>query len=142
MVDRIRQLMEFKELSSSQFADTVDVPRAVISHIISGRNKPSLDVIIKIISAFPEVNKDWMLMGEGNMLSGLVKKTDSEMDPNTAFVAKNVEPVPKEEKPVDTEKVQEPSNSSLPIPAVESPGKKIEQIVIFYSDKSFVAYKP
>lgn len=142
MVERIRQLMEYNGYTSTQFADTVEVPRAVISHIISGRNKPSLDVIIKIVSAFPEISKDWILLGEGDMLKSLVR----DIAPVSASDLLSV-PADKQEEERHTtaneqEKVQSgvmPGDNTF-VPA--TPDKSIEQIVVFYTDKTFVAYKP
>jgi DNA-binding XRE family transcriptional regulator len=65
MLDRIRQLLAEQQLSSTQFADTIGVSRPVVSHILSGRNKPSLEVVQKIIAAFPDVSINWLLTGTG-----------------------------------------------------------------------------
>lgn len=69
MVDRIRQLLQARELSPTQFADTIGVARPIVSHILGGRNKPSLEVVQKIIAAFPDVALPWLLSGQGNMLA-------------------------------------------------------------------------
>ncbi len=68
MVDRIRQLLAWQQLSPTQFADFIGVGRPVISHILSERNKPSLDVVQRIIGAFPAVSLPWLLSGAGEML--------------------------------------------------------------------------
>lgn len=57
------------QLSPSQFADQTTLPRPVVSHILSGRNKPSLEAVQKILAAYPEVAIDWLLNGRGPMLS-------------------------------------------------------------------------
>jgi plasmid maintenance system antidote protein VapI len=67
LAERVKEIMEDQEYSPSGFADTIDVPRPIISHILSGRNKPSLDVIQKILMRFPELNPWWLLTGKGNM---------------------------------------------------------------------------
>ncbi|RZJ93267.1 MAG: XRE family transcriptional regulator [Hymenobacter sp.] len=68
MVTRIRQLLDTKQLTPTQFADFIGVGRPVVSHILSERNKPSLEVVQRIISAFPEVSLPWLLSGIGEML--------------------------------------------------------------------------
>jgi len=68
MVDRIQKIIHQKKLSSSGFADLIGVPRSTISHLLSGRNNPSLDFIMKVLDAFPDVNTDWLIKGKGNML--------------------------------------------------------------------------
>ncbi|MCE3074565.1 helix-turn-helix transcriptional regulator [Chryseobacterium gwangjuense] len=66
--ERISKVIEYSNLTSSEFADEIDVQRSSISHITSGRNKPSLEFIIKIKSRFPEILWDWLVTGEGQML--------------------------------------------------------------------------
>jgi DNA-binding XRE family transcriptional regulator len=66
--ERISKVIEYSKLTSSEFADEIDVQRSSISHITSGRNKPSLEFIIKIKSRFPEILWDWLVTGDGEML--------------------------------------------------------------------------
>lgn len=68
MLDRIQELLRVREISASQFADTIGVSRPVVSHILSGRNKPSLEVVQKITAAFPDLSLSWLLNGNGPML--------------------------------------------------------------------------
>lgn len=70
MVDRIRKLIAYEQMNSSQFADEIKLQRSSLSHVLSGRNNPSLDFVMKIKQRFPEVNLEWLLFGEGNMLLG------------------------------------------------------------------------
>jgi transcriptional regulator with XRE-family HTH domain len=69
MVTRIRQLLEHRQLTPTQFADLIGVGRPVMSHILSERNKPSLEVVQRIISAFPDISLPWLLSGTGEMLA-------------------------------------------------------------------------
>ena len=65
--ERIATIMSIKNLSNAEFANAIGVQPSNISHILSGRNKPSLDLIMKIINRYPEIRLDWMLLGEGSM---------------------------------------------------------------------------
>ncbi|CAA7196788.1 helix-turn-helix transcriptional regulator [Chryseobacterium potabilaquae] len=89
--DRISKVIEYSRLTSSEFADEIDVQRSSISHITSGRNKPSLEFIIKIKSRFPEILWDWLVTGDGEML-----KSDLEI------IDDSIEPFEEEEKPKAT----------------------------------------
>ncbi|CAA7386893.1 helix-turn-helix transcriptional regulator [Chryseobacterium fistulae] len=89
--DRISKVIEYSRLTSSEFADEIDVQRSSISHITSGRNKPSLEFIIKIKSRFPEILWDWLVTGDGEML-----KSD------LAIMDDSIEPFEEEEKPKPT----------------------------------------
>ena len=64
ILDRIQEVMKNNELSSSQFAERLGVQRSGISHILSGRNKPSLEFITKIHFKFDSVSIQWLLFGE------------------------------------------------------------------------------
>lgn len=73
--ERISKVIEYSQFTPSEFADEIDVQRSSISHITSGRNKPSLEFIIKIKSRFPELLWDWLVTGEGEMLKTELPET-------------------------------------------------------------------
>ena len=62
--DRLKEWINSKELSASDFAKQLQIQRSALSHIFSGRNKPSVDVLLKIKNAYPEINLDWLITGE------------------------------------------------------------------------------
>ena len=139
MVDRIRQLMEYKGLTSTQLADSIEVPRAIVSHILSGRNKPSLDVVLKIISTYRDIARDWLLLGEGDMLINLASAgKEKSHAPLAAAPASSAEREAVQPATV-AEKVQEAPNAAQ---APTAPEKAIEQIMVFYTDRTFSTYKP
>ncbi len=74
--DRISKVIEYSGLTPSEFADEIDVQRSSISHVTSGRNKPSLEFIIKIKSRFPEILWDWLVTGDGQMLKSDLPEID------------------------------------------------------------------
>jgi transcriptional regulator with XRE-family HTH domain len=67
MHTRLKNWMESEGLKSSQLADNIGVNRATISHILSGRNKPSIDFLQKLLSAYPNLNANWLIAGIGYM---------------------------------------------------------------------------
>ena len=69
MVERIRILLESRQLTPTQFADIIGVARPIVSHILSGRNKPSLEVVQRILAAMPDLAMPWLLNGAGPMLA-------------------------------------------------------------------------
>jgi len=70
MLNRIKQIIDKEKLSSTQFATEIGVQRSALSHVLSGRNKPSLDFMMKIKNRYPEINLDWLLSGKGKMVGG------------------------------------------------------------------------
>ncbi len=116
--NRIKMLINGKNISNSQMADRIDLPRPVLSHILSGRNKASLSVVQKIISSYPDVNPKWLLLGQGEMFK-------TEQAP-----IQNIEKKP--DKPVKLEK-----------PKTELPTKaELDSIVHYYKDGSFKVFLP
>ena len=67
MHSRLKYWMESEALKSSELADIIGVNRATISHILSGRNKPSIDFLQKLLSNYPELNANWLISGVGHM---------------------------------------------------------------------------
>ena len=74
IVKRITQILEEQQLSSSAFADTIGVQRSSISHVLSRRNKPSLEFILKTARAFPAYSTDWLLFKVNDWVFGGVTK--------------------------------------------------------------------
>jgi len=113
---RLQNIIDFHSLSASAFAERIGVQRSSISHILSGRNKPSLDFVLKIIQEFPDVELQWLLKGKGDFPS----------IPNPSESQKEKQPTIRNNQ---TQKKPSYSNTS--------PDKAIERIIIFYEDGSF-----
>lgn len=131
MKDRIAQIIEYKSLTPSRFADIIGIQRSRISHIMSGRNNASIDVVTRIIEKFPEIDLKWLMTGEGQMSSS----------ENGLFGS--------EENILRSEDiVSYQTSSSKPEPAPQQkslftpPSKKIERIIAFYTDGSFKEFRP
>ena len=75
MKERLIELMELLNLSPTQFANAIGVQRTTLQHILSGRNEPSLKIIMAVHSAFPNVELEWLLSGKGSAVEGLPDKT-------------------------------------------------------------------
>lgn len=73
MIKRIELVIQSQNLTPSQFADRIGIQRSGLSHILSGRNNPSLDFVQKVLVAFPELNPAWFLQGKGRMYVNLTE---------------------------------------------------------------------
>ena len=69
MSNRLKKWLKFKGLKASVFADRIGVNRATVSHVLSNRNKPSIDFIQKLLIVFPDLNANWLITGSGEMNS-------------------------------------------------------------------------
>ena len=106
IVVRIKKIISDNNLSNSSFADKIGVTRSSISHVLSGRNNPSLDLIIKIVKSFDEINANFLLTG--NSLTP-IEATDNEglLNKNmTLFPELDINPIAKEEIKIDEELVK------------------------------------
>jgi transcriptional regulator with XRE-family HTH domain len=65
-IKRLERILQYYGLSASAFADSIGVQRSSISHLLTGRNKPSLEFVLKVIRNYPEVNLYWLLNGKGS----------------------------------------------------------------------------
>jgi transcriptional regulator with XRE-family HTH domain len=74
MYERLKNWMESEGFKPSALADTIGVNRSTISHILSGRNKPSIDFLEKLLSAYPNINANWLISGIGYMQNDIKKK--------------------------------------------------------------------
>ena len=67
MNTRLEQFLSAENLSQSQFADTIKVARASVSHILAGRNKPGWDFLTSMMKHYPNLNLEWLMTGSGKM---------------------------------------------------------------------------
>jgi DNA-binding XRE family transcriptional regulator len=134
--DKIVTIIETLGFSNTKFADAISVSRPTISHIISGRNKPSIDIVQKIIAQYPELGYKWFLDDEG-------------------FDSKKLEDLSKAQSNSETEKVYQKQdsyagsngsnsrNEQTPqgvannnVTSQSSPIRRVEKVIMFYSDGS------
>ena len=115
----------------SQFADLIGVQRSSISHIITGRNKPSYDFLQKVFQAFPELNADWLIMGRGRIFH--------ESDDITA--AEEPEMKKADERLTDTSTIAETPDESTGKPTQLRSGNAVVKVILFYEDGHFEEYR-
>ena len=111
-IERLEKLLRYYSLSASAFADRIGVQRSSISHLLTGRNKPSLEFVMRVVKTFPEVNLYWLLNGKGSF-------------PQSTDTSKPPTPTPDAEKD-----------------GILKSGQEIEKIVVFYSNGTFKTYLP
>ena len=126
---RLEDLLKNYEISAATLADKIGIQRSSISHLLSGRNNPSLDFVIKILDNFPQISFDWFVKGIGHINS----ESNIEKDSLTPTLFDDLESS-ESEKSIKKTKTHLSRN--------EYSGKNIEKIVLLYSDGSFESYKP
>ena len=138
MKERIRQIINLENLTHSEFARVLGVQRSNISHILAGRNKPSIDFIHKLLTNFTNIDADWLIMGKGSMYKN---------PPNSIFDEehKNKKTNNKQNSQNETEN-DDKNNISDNSSPFENSSKKIHagianQILVLYDDETFSTYK-
>ncbi len=160
MKEKLQLLMEQLRLKPGQFARILEINPAIISHILAERNKPGVDLLQKILSKFPQVSPDWLLLDSGEMFrntqqqepfnlssnSAQQQKTAELMKSEQTLFASNVQNIGQNEsqsKPVD-----HPNNltvnSILDVIPHNQPriNKPIIRVVLFYADGTFDNFIP
>jgi transcriptional regulator with XRE-family HTH domain len=170
--ERISEVIAYSQFSLSEFADEIEVQRSSISHITSGRNKPSLDFLMKIKSRFPELEWEWLIEGRGEMLkNGDLAANNLETPPKSKTASlpdlfslindesfgvteseDKVAPqfLPESNISAQGEKKNQISDSqrlaseevSQPRAAPGSPQSNVKRIVLFYENGKFETFEP
>lgn len=119
--DRIKSIMDHYSLSIKEVAEKCGVQRAAVSHVLNGRNRPSVPFLVALSESFPDLNPAWLLHGKGEMVTN---------------VSAPPKPYSKQEDTGDTgiSRQEKP-----PLPSID---KKIERVIVFYTDGSFSSYYP
>ena len=144
---KLQTILDYYSLTASAFADKIGVQRSSLSHLLSGRNKPSLEFVLKISDVFPEVDLYWLLLDKGEFpKEGDSDNTITEIlnKPSTSTIETNL---------FDQTEIQEESFSkenkteaeiSKSIEYINSKVNQIdvavEKIVVFYNDGTFKQY--
>jgi transcriptional regulator with XRE-family HTH domain len=137
--------MDRHELNASSFAEQVGVGRSSISHLLSGRNKPSLDFVLSVLKQFPDVDLYWLLNGKGTypktnqevekpIPTAPVSQDRQDTEPKTQSAPTSNRDLFSNESPVEEIKQSIPTHSNK--------GKNITRVILFYEDGSFESYNP
>ena len=139
--EKIKQILIQKNISPSIFADEIGIQRSSMSHIIAGRNKPSLDIVQKIVKRFPDLGINWILDEEELPKQSIdvepyKSRNKPQISANKVGISTGLESNRK--KDPATHAVQENVSTNTKL---VSEGKTAERILIFYTDGTFQEFK-
>lgn len=126
---RILSMMEELEMSPSAFADQANISRSALTHISSGRNKVSLDMINKVVQGFDDWNEEWILFGKGPRRKDFSENSAQSENDLFSLAEGTMNVIDKSQNPEE--------NKDLKEKIVMIPSKHIERITVFYSDGSY-----
>ena len=155
MKERIIEFLRRENKTSSQFAEEIGVQPSSISHIISGRNNPSLDFVLKMLQRYRDINSDWLLFGTGPMrrseesveITGETSSDAVKSLPFEGLFAPGSGKAPESgtraadlraERDGDRGDGKGSQGASAPVPGE----RVISRVLLFYSDRSFEEYSP
>jgi transcriptional regulator with XRE-family HTH domain len=140
MVSRFKLLLQHLNQTAAEFASRIGVQRSSMSHVMSGRNKPSIDFLEKILNTFPDVNAGWLITGNGNWKvengnSGINEdKTEAETIMSAAEMKSAAEPNASPESFETDRHIMKP-------PANPDDGP-VDHVIIVYKNNSFRMLNP
>jgi DNA-binding XRE family transcriptional regulator len=135
--DKIKQILADKNLSPSLFADEIGIQRSSMSHILAGRNKPSLDIVQKIVKRFPELGTNWILDDEDVPRSSTQSEGSRPLQyPSMRGTKNNVaqSAIPNSETESDHGRAASIGNDKQ-VPTKSE--RKVDKVLIFYTDGTF-----
>jgi len=124
MIERFKSLLENLHLSPSESADRIGVQRSSISHILSGRNKPSIDFLEKILVAFPETDVNYLITGKKVFSESVIKEPAFSVQDDQKGLNSAVN--------INYEK-------KIPVPDLKEP---VEKIILVYKNNTFRILDP
>lgn len=131
MKDRIAHIMRAKNLKASDFASLLGIQPSGVSHILAGRNQPSLEFVKKIKETFPEYNLDWIIFGIGPM-------TTSEPFKESKYVPETASSVVPETLPLEDKNLFVPTETDENL----SSSPTVKSMFVLYDDGTFESYLP
>ena len=153
MREKLLKLMENRKLTASRLAELLGIRSSGISHILSGRNNPSFDLLQKILRRFPMINPDWLLLeseqmfrpgytddgvGDNESLSAEASLFDSGADAEVTPAAAT--------QPNDGAQSENLGTASVPITRElaqpQNPKRAVRRIIVLYDDNTFESYNP
>lgn len=125
---RLQKILDFYNISATELSNQIDFNRSTISHLLSGRNKPSLDFVMKVLQKFPEVELYWLLNGKGSF-----PKVEKAPYPSHSF-SENQSVIKKTE-------ILDNNNSATQTISSSFNDNDVDRIVVFFKNGTFKSYK-
>ena len=147
MNDRLKQFLAMEGLSPARFAEVMGIQRSGISHLLAGRNKPSFEFIQKMMTAYPDINYEWLILGKGRPYKGdhplteIGEKTDLFTDPPEDKTEGDLPLDSDEQEVTPVYPASEPSENREFTPNATLPpaktGRRIARIIVFFNDGTY-----
>lgn len=147
MIERLQKIIQEKNMTASQFAEAIGIQRSGLSHILSGRNQPSLDFIKKLLHRFPDVDIYWLITGESSnkakasptLVQPNLFSQNEEMIEETTPAIQNKKTIPDQVKRKPTSDLTEaPPSAKIRV----STNARVKKIILLYEDGTYEVMVP
>ncbi len=157
--ERIDKVMQMEGMNSAVFANAIGIQGSTLSHILNGRNNPSLSVLQSILNRFPNISPEWLIMGQGSVERAvkqsqaptLFDSIDESTTKSTIYkpiIDENKVPVFSTNQQKSTiapeipvQSVQNQSTQNIQVPQIENSGKSVKKIIVYYTDNTFQEFE-
>lgn len=146
MNERLKQFLTMEAISPARFAEIIGINRSGISHLLSGRNKPSFEFIQKMLASYPDLNPDWLILGKGkpykdgrNVENPLpqASETLSDLQEDLPLFEEEAEPELFEPALPASQPLENPKNNPVIVNDRAKSAKKIARITVYFTDGTF-----
>ena len=157
--ERIEKVMQHENMNSALFASAIGIQGSTLSHILNGRNNPSLSVLQAILNRFPNISPEWLIMGQGSMERNIKQsQAPTLFDSFAENISKpaTLEQIPPQNIVREAEPIQTKSLNTVEIPvslpvveqiltpvqlAPTEPPRSVKKIIIYYTDNTFQEFQ-
>ena len=150
MHDRLKRFLEMEGLSPARFAEELGIQRSGVTHLLDGRNKPSFAFLQKMMTAYPELNYEWLILGKGRPYKGdyMPEKRESTGSESDLFMEREEYGTEEtvdytsdyqqfEEEIRSSQPAENQKSEELPTAIPSKTGKKIARILVFFNDGTY-----
>ena len=149
MQDRLQQFLQLEQLTPARLSDIIGVQRSGLSHILSGRNKPGFDFILRLLIKFPTLSADWLITGKGKMYKE-VKDAREEGSFRESKIKNEIFEAPKTDDSLDIEQndldfiASQPSENPIKVPISNyvQKNRSLKKVLLVYTDNTFEEINP
>lgn len=147
MQDRLKQFLTMENLSPARFAEVMGIQRSGISHLLAGRNNPNFEFIQKMLTAYPDLNPEWLILGKGRPYksdrpqpeTGETKDLFSE--PSLIDTEETPSLLTEDQSIIDEMATSQPAENRIfeqsSMPALPKTARRIARIIVFFNDGTY-----
>lgn len=145
MREKLQKLMASEQLTASRFAELLGIQPSGVTHLLGGRNKPSFDLVQKILRRFPHINPDWLLLDSEQMYRADAELTNDQPNQTSNEVAKtpvNVEKISATQNTTISEGSTSANNSIERLATIGAVNRKnVKRVIVLFDDHTFESFE-